>query len=80
MDIEEANRETDCCKNEESDNKVHPPGNYQPPMAVGCVACIPFQTVGSVVEFPGAVRVDADVDTYFFKIDSRSESLSRTIS
>lgn len=60
VNIEEANRETDCCENEESDNKVHLSGNYQPPMAVGHMARFPFQTVGSVVESSGAVRVDVD--------------------
>lgn len=29
-------------------------------MAVGCVSRFPFQSLGGVVELPGAVRVDVD--------------------
>ena len=57
VDIEEAYRETDCGENEDTDHDIDPSGNHEPPMAVGHVARFPFQTVGGVVEFTGAVRV-----------------------
>ena len=51
VDIEEANRETDCSENEESDNKVHPPGDYQPPMAVGHVARLRSRRSAALLSF-----------------------------